>query len=103
MTVSEFMERVPRVNNARWVRNQAICKDGFQLSIQQSAAHHCDSNSYEVGYPTLPIKELEEHMLGINDEVYWFVPYEKLEAVIEKHGGIVAYYNLDLDKKVMFD
>ena len=84
----------PRVN----------CADGFSFSMQASRFHYsmprvAGRKSYkcmEIGYPSdrEPLLEPYKEDLGDSDSkwnncVYPFVPYEVIEAIVEKHGGIL--------------
>lgn len=76
------------------------CKDGFAMSVQASALHYCSPretaawpySQFEVGYPSVE----EPLLMGYaedrdrpTDTVYAWVPREVIEAVIDKHGGLV--------------
>lgn len=75
------------------------CAAGLELSVQASKTHYCSpQNSFgpwtavEVGFPNQPIEELLEYAENPDDPtdtVYGWVPVEVVEAVINKHGGLV--------------
>lgn len=73
-------------------RPEAICADGFKMSIQASEDHHCqkdDEGSYvsvEVGFPSPSEPLLDEYG---DDGVYGYVPLTVVDAIIAKHGGIL--------------
>ena len=73
-------------------RPEAICADGFKMSIQASEDHYCqkdDEGSYvsvEVGFPSPPEPLLDEYG---DDGVYGYVPLTVVDAIIAKHGGIL--------------
>lgn len=73
-------------------RPEAICADGFKMSIQASEDHYCqkdDEGSYvsvEVGFPSPPEPLLDKYG---DDGVYGYVPLTVVDAIIAKHGGIL--------------
>lgn len=73
-------------------RPEAICADGFKMSIQASEDHYCqkdDEGGYvsgEVGFPSPPEPLLDEYG---DDGVYGYVPLTVVDAIIAKHGGIL--------------
>ena len=83
------------------LRPEAVCADGFSLSIQASSMHYCrpskdlqdgDYSKVELGNLSetveefLPYAENEARPLFT---VYGYVPIETVNAVVAKHGGIV--------------
>ena len=77
------------------VRPEIVCKDGFKFSVQSSERHYCTvGKSVEIGYPS----EKEDIIMGYQElhvknndptkSVYTNVPYELVNQVLEKHGGI---------------
>lgn len=85
------------------IRKPVVCADGFRISIQASSAHYsvprAKARAYracELGYPSEPddlIKEYADLRLGENnytDTVYGYVPAKVIQALLEKHGGIVS-------------
>ena len=92
------------VVNINGLRLPVVCADGFRVSIQASMAHYSiprENNvraykACELGYPSEPddlIKEYAEQDLGENnyvDCVYPYVPAKVIQALLEKHGGIVS-------------
>lgn len=89
--------------NPNGVRLPVVCADGFRVSIQASKMHYSwprdNVRAYkacELGYPSEPddlIKEYAEQHLGENnyvDCVYPFVPAKVIQALLDKHGGIVS-------------
>jgi hypothetical protein len=75
------------------------CNDGFAMSVQASAYHHCtpeetgkyNYSAFEVGYPSEfePLfMEWAEELNEPTNTVYNWVPAEVIDEVIEKHGGI---------------
>ena len=83
-------------------REQIICKDGFQISIQASENHYCTPRingmdvkylAVELGFPTedeLLIKDYAEETDDLTNTVYGYVPANVVIDVIEKHGGIIS-------------
>ena len=83
------------------LRPEAVCADGFTLSIQASGMHYCipnedlsDGNYSKVELSYLS-EEVEEFLPFAEDDeaplatVYGYVPVETVDAVLAKHGGIV--------------
>ena len=80
-------------------RPYAICKDGFSISIQASKNHYCsprldmmgEYDEVELGFPS-QLDELIDDFAEDPDTtqtVYGYVPVEVVDALLEKHGGIV--------------
>ena len=83
------------------LRPEAVCADGFTLSIQASGMHYCipnedlsdgDYSKVELSYLS---EEVEEFLPFAEDDeaplatVYGYVPVETVDAFLAKHGGIV--------------
>lgn len=83
------------------LRPEAVCADGFTLSIQASSMHYCrpskdlqggDYSKVELGNLS---ETVEEFLPYAENEacplftVYGYVPIEIVNAVLAKHGGIV--------------
>lgn len=89
----------PMIMGIMTVRKPITCADGFRFSVQASSGHYCTPRDdigpwieFEVGYPS----EREETLMPFAEDgdnptetVYGWVPAEVIEAIIEKHGGIV--------------
>lgn len=89
----------PMIMGITTVRKPITCADGFQFSVQASSGHYCTPRDdigpwthLEVGYPS----EREETLMPFAEDadnptetVYGWVPAEVIDAIIEKHGGIV--------------
>lgn len=75
-------------------RPEAVCADGFKMSIQASDCHYCRKNdggsyaSVEIGFPSAPEPLLESYE-DFGGDVYGYVPLNVVDAVIAKHGGIL--------------
>lgn len=77
---------------------KAKCADGFEVSIQASHHHYCiPRNSFgpwthvELGYPTASVPSLREYRDGPapdTDNVFGYVPVEKVARIIIRHGGL---------------
>lgn len=75
------------------------CADGLELSVQASVSHYCSPRNgvgpwtaVEIGFPSERVEELMAYADNPDEPtntVYGWVPVEVVEAVIEKHGGIV--------------
>jgi len=83
MTVKEFL----RIFKNQKIKPIAICKDDFNISIQNSENYACDEKSVELGYPSNPIPELSKYS-KYNGTIFNFVPLDEAEKLIQKHGGI---------------
>jgi len=80
-------------------RRRMKLADGFEMSVQASGMVYCaprdDNGPYthvEIGYPSSKeelIMEWAENEDEPTGTVYGYVPVEIVDAVIEKHGGIV--------------
>ena len=74
-----------------WCTPLVKCKDGFNMSVQQSDTHYSGYGSVEVGFPSskedllMPYAEQPDTP---KDTVYGWVPIEVIDKVLEKHGGI---------------
>jgi hypothetical protein len=98
MTLSQYFKITFDENNKYNVRNQIICNDGFQISIQGSSGHYCiprdnvkEYSNVEIGYPSKAehlIKKYAESKGNYTNTVYGFVPFEIAEKIIKKHKGI---------------
>ena len=81
-------------------RKPVVFADGFSISIQASSAHYsvprAKARAYracELGYPSEAddlIKEYAEDETDYTDTVYGYVPAKIIQALVEKHGGIVS-------------
>lgn len=73
-------------------RPEAICADGFKMSIQASDEHYCQKTndgsyaSVEIGFPSSSESLLDDYG---DDGVYGYVPLTVVDAIIAKHGGIL--------------
>ena len=77
------------------------CADGFTVSVQASRYFYSTPNAYmaegcythwELGFPSEAdalINEYAKDEDNLTDTVYGFVPTEIVNALIEKHGGLV--------------
>lgn len=83
------------------VRPRVFCKDGFSISIQASAMHHCDpredleDGSYttvELGFPSERDDLIMQYIEDVNTDptgtVYDGVPIKIVDKLLKKHGGI---------------
>lgn len=79
------------------------CATGLRFSAQASMTHYCtprDSTgpweAVEIGFPSKRVAEFMDYAENPDDPtdtVYGYVPVEVVEAVIERHGGIVVDAN----------
>ena len=102
MTINEYIDNTRANHESEWLKilPKVTCKDGFEMSVQASAGHYCSPritnamfyDMVEVGYPSSEeplLMEYAENSSAPTDTVYGYVPYSIVDAVIEKHGGIV--------------
>lgn len=101
-------ERAPRANG--FVNYRVVCADGFKVSVQASSSHYAnDSQPGEDNAPYWrrredePIYPFVTFELGaIDDEpealaewesggVWAWVPRKAVKALLESHGGAVAW------------
>lgn len=95
-----LMDLYKQPDYAPFICPRLYCNDGFSMSVQASRFHYCmpkiaGATSYlsmEVGYPSKPEPLLDEYRELLDNShwksVYPFVPYEIIEQIVEKHGGI---------------
>lgn len=98
MNIQEWLTKTWHKTISGIVRDKIRCKDGFKVSVQASLWHYCtpketlkDGSRYthlELGYPNRTDEVIEPYRDG---DVYPYVPVEKVNELIEKHGGIVTY------------
>jgi hypothetical protein len=102
--VNKFFEDNPIDWPKHVVRKRLQCQDGFSMSVQASNGHYCrpredNAEPYlevEVGYPSEKVEEFWPYIDGDPDDpdqdyqtVYGYVPVDIVNAVIEKHGGLL--------------
>lgn len=95
------VERYPEINyESQAIRPRMKCADGFEISVQASDFHYCSPrvsgnvkyDKVELGYPSIAeplIVEYAEDDEDLTGTVYGWVPVEVVNAVVERHGGIV--------------
>lgn len=104
MDINEYVRNNRFFYKARGeITPRLLCKDGFSMSVQASAFHYCspresflpEYSSFEVGYPSEPDRMLTPFADGeeLTETVYPYVPVEVVNAVLARHGGIVATIN----------
>jgi hypothetical protein len=74
------------------------CADGFSLSVQATHGAYCSPRrnvgpwyEVEVGFPSAEPEFIMEHADDKDkptDTVYGYVPIEKVQALIDLHGGM---------------
>lgn len=105
--VNEYLQRtlevvhLPNTNfTFQKIRPGIKCADGFEISVQASNGHYCSPRvdgdviyeMVELGYPNQVeplITDYAEDGDSLTETVYGWVPVEIVNAVVEKHGGIV--------------
>ena len=101
MTINEFLQKYRLVRYGMNVtRPRVKCADGYTVSVQAGwgmySAPQGDADEYtavELGYPSAVDGELRPYAENQDDlpaTVYGFVPVSLVDAVLEKHGGIVG-------------
>ena len=107
-TPDEFFESLWSQENSSVIFKHIHCKDWFHFSIQASYWHYCEPRvthysknnfiyeSMEVWYPSEKVEELMPYSCQeewVWEWVYWQVPVELLNKIIEKHWGINTSHN----------
>ena len=82
------------------LRDSVVCADGYCISIQASEYHYCtprtnDAEGYgacELGFPNQPDELINEYAedSDYTSTVYAYVPAKVIQALLDKHGGIVS-------------
>ena len=86
------------LGNKANTRPPIVCEDGFTISVQASEIHmskpfQTGAEHYthvEVGYPSQHEETLEPYRNREGVPVYWYVPIEVVEEIVQSHGGILA-------------
>ena len=76
-----------------WLTPVVVCKDGFEMSVQESPNHYSGYGSVEVGFPSSKeslLMPFAQQPKTPTKTVYGHVPVEVIDEVILKHGGIHA-------------
>lgn len=88
---------VTRVEPVSVVRKYVECKDGTCFSVQASQFHYCfpRETRFDGEYDCVEVKsytdeeELRPYLGDESYNIYFYVPVEVVDKVIEKHGGII--------------
>ena len=100
ITLQEFMNDKDVVMGD-YQRAHAKCADGFTVSIQASCWHYSEPRqtfsdkfeSLELGYPSKKDKLILRYADSPKhpkNTVYTYVPWDVVEKLVKKHGGIVG-------------
>lgn len=107
MNITKFLEKTYKVERVSpWysfqeVRPRIVCNDWFTMSVQAWAYVYCnprknwrvDYDKVEIWYPSESEDSIMEYA-ECSDEplatVYAYVPIEKVDSIIDKHGWIDA-------------
>ncbi len=88
MEIEKFLKKTKK---SALGRRRLVCKDGFNMSVQDEDFNYCDEYTVEIGTPS----EVEplilcyaEDAINPTETIYGFVPLDEVEAVIQKHGGL---------------
>ena len=107
MSINEFLDFHKVISGNEYPYRELAprvkCADGLAFSAQVSYSHYCtprqnDAGVYwaiEIGYPSQRVEEFmpyAEDELNPTNTVYGYVPVTVVDAVIEKHGGIVSKF-----------
>ena len=99
-----FKSEDPIQENASIIFKHIKCKDWFHMSVQASSWHYCEPRithysehsftyrTMEVWYPSEKVEELMPYSANAEwvwEWVYWQVPIELLNEIIEKHWWII--------------
>lgn len=102
ITLQEFMnDENNRIKSSAYLRKRTKCADGFTISIQASEIHNCKPaqlfaetfESLELGYPSKKDKLILRYADSPKhpkNTVYTYVPWDVVEKLVKKHGGIVG-------------
>lgn len=97
--VNEYMRIRYSEKAGRWddcIHTKALCQDGYSVSIQASSFHYCvprvtgarHYDALELGFPSERDPLIEGYR---EDDIYLFVPFDLVNRLLEKHGGIVYW------------
>ncbi len=97
MTIQQFL----RSDVRHWsIRPKVICRDGFLMSVQASPNHassrdlHGEWATVEVGFPIprhhIPEAWDEYQHPDTPENIWCYVPVEKVQNLIDAHGGILV-------------
>ena len=95
MTFKEFMTKCGAVRH----RPKIVCTDGFKMSVQGNEMTYSipkkvatEFQAMEIGFPSAQEDLIMEFIDNLGQDpiqsVYGFVPIDRIEKVVEKHGGI---------------
>lgn len=99
MTINEYLQRYPTTDSIGGRAFDAYLQGGQQLSIQASEGHRCIPQNNEGPYKAVEVgyasKELKKRLNALLEEdsdnnIWAFVPVEKLEEIFEEFGGIAC-------------
>lgn len=100
---------IRKIANRFTLRRRVRCADGFSISIQYSAGHYCNARepflggewdgksptpepkTVELGFPSrreVSLLEFAEESKRPRKTVYGWVPLDRVDEVLAKHGGI---------------
>lgn len=97
MKIQDFIKATNK--EGKRIRPIIVCNDGFSMSVQASEFHYSTPrydnldfySAFEIGYPS----EIEHSIINYAEDkehpintVYSWVPYEIIDIIIDKHGGI---------------
>ena len=96
--INNFLEKTEYCLATFTPRPHIVCADGFRMSVQAGHGLYSSQdeetgwyNEVEVGYPNQVEELLIPYTNGYDDytdQVYPYTPYEVVDMVIEKHGGL---------------
>ena len=102
-TINEYIKETRNIeplSGIEKIRPRVQCMDGYSVSVQVGSWLYCsprvDGAAYydevELGYPSEEdplINDYAENSENYTDTVYGYVPVEIIDALLQKHGGIV--------------
>lgn len=105
-TVLQHLEDHFDESNEYQLTPRIVCNDGFSISVQGgNRFNYCDPREriklfwlVELGFPSEQIPELSDYAEDGKDHtqtVFGYVPIDKVEALIQKHGGINEAKSVD--------
>ena len=102
-TINEYIKETRNIeplSGIEKIRPRVQCMDGYSVSVQVGSCLYCsprvDGAAYyvkvELGYPSEEdplINDYTEDSENYTDTVYRYVPVEIVDALLQKHGGII--------------
>ena len=102
-TINEYIKETRNIeplSGIEKIRPRVQCMDGYSVSVQLGPRLYCSPrvagaayyDKVELGYPSEEdplINDYAEDSENYTDTVYGYVPVEIVDALFQKHGGII--------------